>query len=183
MWTGIQVSKKEIHAVSVMIEYLETDAIRNTKDTRLFLYQQRRHRLTERNHQHVQVAEEKVLLDKDAELLAYMSLMESARTLHVFVGTLPCVSVTSLHQDAKMSKNADSDTLEEVEEKQCKGSVALLTESAHMGCVSQDSHPSKLFYGRVKIGITSHRPIFQKHVAPHQNSGKIVSIARRYSKV
>ena len=102
--------RKETHVVSVMIEDLETDAITGTKDNRPLLHQKRRHTLTERNHSKVQVAEEKVLLAKKAELRADISLGESARTRHVVIGTLPCVSITSLSQDAHMAKNADSDT-------------------------------------------------------------------------
>ena len=38
-------------------------------------------------------------------------LGESARFRHVIVGTLPCVSISSLGQDAHMAINAVSDTL------------------------------------------------------------------------
>ena len=58
---------------SVTTEHLETDAIRDNKDNRLLLHQKRRHRLTERNHQKVQPSEEKVLLEKVAELRADFS--------------------------------------------------------------------------------------------------------------
>ena len=40
-----------------MIQRLETDAIRDEKDNRDLLHQERRHRLTERYHQKVQAAE------------------------------------------------------------------------------------------------------------------------------
>ena len=83
--------RKETHAVSVMIERLETDAIRDEKDTRPLLHQKRRHRLTERNHQKVQALEEKVLLEKEAELRAEICFGESVRIRHVIIATLPCV--------------------------------------------------------------------------------------------
>ena len=65
--------RQETHAVSVMIEHLATDAIRNLKDNRPLLHQTRRHRLTERNHLKVQASEEKVLLEKEVELRAELS--------------------------------------------------------------------------------------------------------------
>ena len=46
--------RKETHVVSVMIEHLETDAIRGKKNNRPLVHQKRRHRLTERDHQKVQ---------------------------------------------------------------------------------------------------------------------------------
>ena len=71
---------------------------------RPLLYTNRRHRMTERNHQKVQVAEEKVRLERDTELRADISLRESARTCHVVIGTLQCVSITSLNQDANIPR-------------------------------------------------------------------------------
>ena len=62
--------RKETHAVSVMMEHLETDAIRDKKDNRPSLHRKRRRRLTARNHQLVQASEVKVLLEKEAELRA-----------------------------------------------------------------------------------------------------------------
>ena len=59
--------RKETHVVSVMIEHLETDVIKDKKDNRPFLHPKRRHRLTERNLQKVQVSEGKVLLEQGAE--------------------------------------------------------------------------------------------------------------------
>ena len=88
------------------MERLETDAIRHKKEKRPLL-----HRLRERNHQMVQVAEGKVLLEQETEFRADISSGESVRNCHVIIGTLPCVSVTSLDQDAHMAKNVDSDTL------------------------------------------------------------------------
>ena len=52
-----------------------------------------------------------MLLEQEAGFRADISLMKSVRTCHVIVGALPCVSITSLIQDANMAKNADSDTL------------------------------------------------------------------------
>ena len=94
-----------------MIEYLETDAIRDKRENRPLLHQKRRHRLTERNHQKVQASVVKVLLEKDAELRVDISMVESVRTRYVIFGTLPCVSRTSLNQDANVAKKADFDTL------------------------------------------------------------------------
>ena len=49
--------QKETPVVSVMIQRLETDAIRDKKDNRPLLHQKRKHGLTERNPQKVQAAE------------------------------------------------------------------------------------------------------------------------------
>ena len=81
---------KETHVVSVMIEHLETDAIRGKKDNCPVLHQKQRHRLTGRYPQEV------ALLEKEAELRADISLGESVRTRHVIIGTLPCLNYKSL---------------------------------------------------------------------------------------
>ena len=103
--------RKETHVVSVMNEHLETDAMRNEKGNRPLLHQKRRHRLTERNHLKVEAPEGKVLLEKDVDLRAEISLGESVRSRRVLLGTLPCVSITSLNQDANMATNVNSDTM------------------------------------------------------------------------
>ena len=36
---------------------------------------------------------------------------ECVRTRHVIIGTLPCVSITSVNEDANMAISAESDTL------------------------------------------------------------------------
>ena len=77
--------------VSVMIQRLETDAIRDTKDV---LHQKRRHRLTGRYPQKVQAAEgkvfvEHVFVEQEARFHAEISSGESVRIRHVIFGTLP----------------------------------------------------------------------------------------------
>ena len=42
--------REQTRVVSVMVEHLETDAIRGEKDIRPLLHLKRRHRLTEINH-------------------------------------------------------------------------------------------------------------------------------------
>ena len=65
-----------------------------------------------------------------------------------------------------------------------EGSVALLKESIQLVCVSRFSSGKIHSTGRRKLGIKSHRrQILQGHVAPHQNSGKKGSVARRHSEV
>ena len=61
------------YVVSVMIQRLETDAIRDKKDNRLLLHHKRRLRLTERNHQKVQVAEGKLPLEQEDRFRAEIS--------------------------------------------------------------------------------------------------------------
>ena len=51
--------RNQAHVVPVMIQRLETDAIRDEKDNRLLMHQKRRHGLLERYPQKVQAAEEK----------------------------------------------------------------------------------------------------------------------------
>ena len=63
------------------------DRASGNRCNRSLLHQKRRHRLTERNPQNVQVAEEKVFLEQKAELCADISLQESVRTRHVIIGT------------------------------------------------------------------------------------------------
>ena len=60
--------------------------------------------------QKVQAAEGKFLPAQEARFRADISLRESVRTRRVIIGTLSCVSKTSLNQDAHMAKHADSDT-------------------------------------------------------------------------
>ena len=103
--------RKETHVVSVMILGLETEAIRDNKDNRPLLHQKRRHRLTERYPEKVQAAEEKVLLEQEARFRADISLGKSARTRHVIWGTLPCVSISSVNQDANLEEHISSDML------------------------------------------------------------------------
>ena len=71
--------RRKTHVVSVMIEHLETDAVRGKNDNRPLLHQKRRHRLTERFPQKVHAAEEKVLLDQEVRFRAEISLQESSR--------------------------------------------------------------------------------------------------------
>ena len=143
---------KETHAVSVMMEHLETDAIRDKTDNHPLLHQKRRHRLTERNPQKVQVAEEKVLLEHEVRFRAKFYLGENVRARHVLIGTLSvCLNYKS-ESECTYREKADPDALRlmgspaKIRRKSgVKGSVALLKESIPLGCVSQDSHPRKSF--------------------------------------
>ena len=89
-------------------------------------------------------------MEQEVRFRAEISLGESVRIRHVIFGTLPCVSLTSLNQDAHMAINADSDMLRRRKKPSkkskkggAKGSVALLKESVSLGCVSQDSQRRK----------------------------------------
>ena len=103
--------QKETHVVSVMIQCLETDVIRNKKENRLLLHQKRRHRLTGRYPRRVQAAEERALLEQEERFRAEISLGERKHVRHVIFGTLPCVSISSLHQDANVATNVDSSAM------------------------------------------------------------------------
>ena len=64
---------QETHVVSAMIPHLETDARRDKKDNRPLLHQKRRHRLTGRCPQKGPAAEERALLEQEAEFRAEIS--------------------------------------------------------------------------------------------------------------
>ena len=77
------------------------------KDNRLLLHQKRRHRLTGYS-QKVQAAEERALVGREERFRAEISSGESVRIRH---GILPCVSITSVDQNANRATNVESDTL------------------------------------------------------------------------
>ena len=102
--------RKETHVVSVMIENVETDAIKDKEDNRPLLHQKRRHRLTGRYPPKVQAGEERALLENEErsvpnipEEKVYESVMN--------IGARPCVKITSLKEDAYLATNANPDTL------------------------------------------------------------------------
>ena len=53
----------------------------------------------------------RALLEQEVDFRAEISSEESVRIRHVILGTLPCLLVTSLNQDAHVVMNADSDPL------------------------------------------------------------------------
>ena len=105
-----------------MIPHLETNALSSPAP------KAKAHTLTERYPLKVRAVEERALQEQEAEFRAEISLDESVE----FLGTLPCVSMTRLNQDANMATNADSNTLrlmcspEKVEEKWCERFSALM---------------------------------------------------------
>ena len=167
--------RKETHVISVMVERLETDAIRDEKRTIVFfLHQKRRHRSTKRNPQEVQASGEKVLLEQEAELGGDTSQGESVRIRRVFCGTLR-VSITSLNRDAHVVTSVDSTlrlTGSPVKKSKItggKGSVASLQESFPLGCVSQDSHPRKSMQRKEGNLGSDHAVSFSKGTWHHMN--------------
>ena len=126
-------------------------------------------RLTERNHPKGQASGRKSFWKRRSNCVPkFPWVKESVRTRHVIICTLPCVSITSLNQDA----HADSDTFDGQPRKKSKksggkGPVALLKESIQLGCVSQGSHPRKsvLRKGR-KLG-SNHTIKFSKGMWHH----------------
>ena len=64
----------------------------------------------ERYPQKVQAADGKVFAGQETRFHADISSRESVRARHVIIGTLPCVSIASLNQDAYVAKRAESDT-------------------------------------------------------------------------
>ena len=149
----------------VMIPRLETDAIRDKKDNRPLLHQKAKGETEGK----IQVAEEKVLLEQE----------ERFAPTHVIFGTLPCVLITSLNQDANRATNVDSDTLRlmvspaKVENRWCETFSDLIERVYTLGlCVSGLLCDKICDSGRRKFEIKSRRQILQRHVAPHEKSGK-----------
>ena len=78
------------------------------QDNRPLPHQVRRHRPTVRHPQRVRAAEEKALW-KEGD--SHADIEKNVRIRHVIVGTLPCVKITGLKQDAKKAQIAISDIM------------------------------------------------------------------------
>ena len=159
-----------------MIEHLETDAIRYEKDNRPLLPPRVQAQTDGKKPSKGSGRRGKSLSHTRNRIPCRHFLMESVRTNHVIIGTLPCVSSTSPGQDAHMAKHADSDTL------RLMGSPANSRRKVVLGisrlsegvctsglCVSRFSSEQIFSSERRKIGITSHRQILQRHVASRKN--------------
>ena len=72
------------------------------KNHRSLPHQKRKHRLT-KYPEKVQDIEGRPLLEQKAEIRAESSSKERARTRHVIIGTLPCVSISCLKQDVQVN--------------------------------------------------------------------------------
>ena len=122
--------------------------------------------------------EESPSATRGARFCAEISCGESLCIRHGILGVLPCVSITRLNQDKCRFRHVEADGQPSRKSKKsgANGSLALLKKSIQSGCVSQDSTE------RRKTGIKSCRQILQGHVAPHKNSGRKGSIARRHSR-
>ena len=139
------------------------------------------------NELKVQATEEKSLQIKGAEFRADIQTLINR---HVILGTLPCVKITSLRQDASMATNAISDMFRRrrsparSQRMVVRKDQLLVKEVYTIGlCVSRFSSEKVCSTERWKIRIKSRCQIQQGHVAPKINSGKKGSIARNYSKV
>ena len=137
--------QKETHVVSVMTDkYKEIcTVVRDEKDDRLLPHHIRRPRLTkgEKNPQTHQATERNALQTRN-EHSEFRAVTKTVKTCHVDLGILPCVKTTSLRPDANLEDCVSSDMLRLMRKSKksgAKGSVALLKESAQLGCVSQDS--------------------------------------------
>ena len=179
-WQAIGQCSRGYSCSSSHAQASERDAARDKKNRRPLPHLKRRHRLTKSYPQKVQATEARPLVDQEAEIRAEISSKESARTRHVIIGTLPCVLITSMKQDAHMEQSADFDMLrgrrspaKSRRKVVGQGSVALLKDSTQLGCVFRDSHPRKTILWKVgTIGIKTHRQNFQGHLAPVKKFGK-----------
>ena len=156
-----------------MIELLETDAIRDKNDNRRLLHQKRRHKLTERNHQKVHVADGKFFWNKKPNSVStfregkYNNLSSNywhppmcpnykCETGCTFGYGCYFGHVEAEEKPSKKSKKGGAE-----------GSVALLKESIQLGCVSQDSHP-KIYFPREEGKLASNRTVrFSKGAWQH----------------
>ena len=83
------------------------------------------------------------------------------------------VSITSLNQDANMAKRrfrhaaVDGQPSKKSKKSGRKGSVASLKESLQLGCVSQDSHPSKSIQRKGRKLVSNHTVKFSKGTWHH----------------
>ena len=82
---------------------------------------------------------------------------ESVRTRHVVIGTLPCVIITSLKQDAMSGMSRRRRKRSKKSKKGgAKGSGALWKESVQLCCVSKNSYPRRsTLWEEEKIGINT----------------------------
>ena len=139
---------------------------------------------------------EVVLLERKVKALAKKKILERkfVRIRRVNIGILPYVKITKLIRDVNSATSVYSDILRLTDglvkrrrKIGGKGSVALLKESKHFGCVCQDTEPpkSKSISRRSTKFLRSdrHCQILESHATLRQNSGKNGSIARSYSKV
>ena len=174
--------QKETHVVSVMIQCLEKDAIRDKKDNRPLLHQKRRHRPTDRYPRKVQAAEGRVFLEQEAGFRAEISSGEKCTNPSCNFWHPPvCLNYKSESGCTFVEKcrfrHVEADGHPSKKSKKSGVEVQL--------SYKRSLHKSEKFHSteRRKIGIQSHRQILQGHVAPHENSRKKGSIARRHSKV
>ena len=114
--------RKETHVVSVMIEDLLIDAIRDKKYNRPLLHPKPRHISTERYTQKSSGRRGEVFREQEEGIRAEI-FAEGVRTRHVIIGTLPCVSIARLNQGANMATNADFDTLRLMGSPESRGKV------------------------------------------------------------
>ena len=184
---------KETHVVSVMTHWpLETVIVaRDEKDVHLLPHSIQRKRLAERNKNLFyknQAIKRKARQIKEARFDPDTSFVNMRR---VSFGIFPCVRTTSLKKVVDMVTNAISDTVgqkrrptKRSKKGAAKRSVAILKESIHSGCVSQDSYPRKsILRESGKLG-SKHTVKFSKSTW-HQIKypGKAGSIAGSYPKV
>ena len=141
--------RKETHVVSVMIQRVETEAVRDKKDKRPLLHRKRRHILTERYLQKVEATEGEVLLEQEARFRADISSGESVRARNVIIGPPVCLNYKPEsgcnYGDKCRFRHVEVDVQpsKKLKKSGVKGSVALIKDSKQLGCVSQDSHPRK----------------------------------------
>ena len=91
-------------------------------------------------------SQRRALLEREERFRAKIFIGESVRIRHVIVGSLPCVSITSLNQDANMATIVDSYTLRLMPSQAKSRKVVRKNQFLDcrrlykLGCVSQNSY-------------------------------------------
>ena len=114
--------RKGTHVVPVMIEDLLTYAIRDKKDDGPLLHQKAKAQTEGKIPSKSSGRGGEVFQEQEAGYRAE-TFGEGVRTRHEIIGTLPCVSVARLNQDANMATTADCDTLRLMGSPESRGKV------------------------------------------------------------
>ena len=96
--------RKETPAVSVFIQHLETEKTRDKKGQPSSPAPEAKAETDGKKPSKGSGRRGESLLQQEAKLRSDKSLGESVRIRHEIIGTLPCVSIASLNQDANMGK-------------------------------------------------------------------------------
>ena len=150
---------KEIPVVSVMTLYqlLETDVVfKDVKGDRLLL-----HPHLKAKADWLKKATKRKVLTREVRFCVDIKIVITRR---ISFGIFPCVWTASLEKVVYMATNVEEYVKSNKKSKKggAKGSVAMLKESAQLGCVSQDSYPRKSILREPRMLGAKHAIEFSK---------------------